>query len=339
MYRNSQPIFDVPEFPALRRVKPLPKRRRTSTDTNNDDSNSAPPPSSASIGTTRTIASTAVTATRTSATGSAAFPLALPNQDATVEELVAHADALSAHMALQSYYMPLLGGVKDLLGRAGGGDLDVGEEHRDGDYVDHLHQPGNTKKRKVPAHASGSPQRGRDPGSGAEEEERKDGDGVGGGGASQRREMADTKNGRASGGAAGAANSLKSLRRPKMSPATLAGLHHKEMLKNRKRQLAAVLGALSHGDTLALDQALSVTYAGTTGLSAGVGGLKPKVRLSRREGPRLARAMKSIPKSSPSPNAVSFPQCEFTFRCPSASEWSLFWAFLDTRVGFWPNRV
>jgi hypothetical protein len=46
----------------------------------------------------------------------------------------------------------------------------------------------------------------------------------------------------------------------KLTAATLAGLQHKEQLKARKRQLAAVMGALSHGDTLALDQALSFNY-------------------------------------------------------------------------------
>lgn len=36
---SDSPIFDIPEFPALRRVKPLPKRRRV----NNDDDDDAVP--------------------------------------------------------------------------------------------------------------------------------------------------------------------------------------------------------------------------------------------------------------------------------------------------------
>ncbi|KAI0640233.1 hypothetical protein C8Q77DRAFT_1153117 [Trametes polyzona] len=40
----------------------------------------------------------------------------------------------------------------------------------------------------------------------------------------------------------------------------LAGLQQKEMLRSRKRQLAAVLGALAQRDTVALDQVLSASY-------------------------------------------------------------------------------
>lgn len=32
MYSGSSPQFETEDFPALRRIKPLPKRRRTSTD-------------------------------------------------------------------------------------------------------------------------------------------------------------------------------------------------------------------------------------------------------------------------------------------------------------------
>ena len=49
-------------------------------------------------------------------------------------------------------------------------------------------------------------------------------------------------------------------KRGKLSPAAQAGLQLKEMLRNRKRQLATVLGAFSHNDSLALDQALSGRY-------------------------------------------------------------------------------
>lgn len=118
--------------------------------------------------------------------------------DATTEELIAHAEELSAQMALQSYYMPILGGVQDFIKNEAGGIMDrvtadgnangngssihfsgqfgyleggdVGEgfaglddfrrglsgggrddeDDRDGDYVDHLPQRGNTKKRKSP---------------------------------------------------------------------------------------------------------------------------------------------------------------------------------------------
>ena len=51
-------------------------------------------------------------------------------------------------------------------------DEEMGDESGEGDYVDHLQQPGNTKKRKVPANMSGSAH-GHDSasaGSGAEDE-------------------------------------------------------------------------------------------------------------------------------------------------------------------------
>ncbi|KAH9893543.1 hypothetical protein C8Q73DRAFT_697389 [Cubamyces lactineus] len=65
------------------------------------------------------------------------------------------------------------------------------------------------------------------------------------------------------------------------------------MLRSRKRQLAAVLGALAHGDTLALDQALSASYPFVqTGIDYR-SGAPVRVRLSRRREARLARAYKA----------------------------------------------
>lgn len=103
-------------------------------------------------------------------------------------------------MALQSYYVPILGGVQDFLagtakpggggaspnldslefgvhlaaaaaaaaaagvglGLGGGRGVDEDDEHGDGDYIDHLQQPGNTKKRKVPANVGNSSRGGLD---------------------------------------------------------------------------------------------------------------------------------------------------------------------------------
>lgn len=330
MYRASSPIFDVPEFPTLRRVKPLPKRRRTSAAATMPDSGHP----TGSHGNALFLAS--------SLEG-----LQLPGPDATAEELLAHAEMLSARMALQSYYMPLLsGGVPDFLARDdgprkskadqyGGGegaDLDANspsisfsagygagreedEEHGDGDYIDHLQQPGNTKKRKVPANASGS-SRGHEPGSPTEQEEPTE-RGIPTGRAEH--EVAEVHH------TSPAAFGPLTQRRGKLTAATLAGLQHKEMLKTRKRQLAAVLGALSHGDTLALDQALSANYPFA---GSGFDDMKnqevPRVRLSRRGVMRLARAARRLPRH---PDQMPFPVVEFTFVCPSASEWWLFIIF------------
>ena len=46
-------------------------------------------------------------------------------------------------------------------------------------------------------------------------------------------------------------------RKPRLSKATRSSLHHKQLLKSRKRQLVAVLGAMYNGDSFALEQALS----------------------------------------------------------------------------------
>ena len=346
MYRGGgSPVFDVPEFPTLRRVKPLPKRRKTSgsSPTASDD------------------------ATSNNNANNAAAALDMLSPDTTAEELLAHAETLSARMALQSYYVPILGGVQDFLAGAaagtakpGGGassnidslefgvhlaaaaaaaaaagvglglgsgrGVDEDDEHGDGDYIDHLQQPGNTKKRKVPANAGNSPRGGVD------------GEEAGGGGGGREEMERGIPTGRTEGGGGGGESAMEAYRptagqlgllgqkRGKLAAVTLAGLQHKEMLKSRKRQLAAVLGALSHGDTLALDQALSANYPFVPGgRFEDVKNMEmPRVRLSKRTTVRLARALriKRIPRH---PDAIPLPASEFTFVCPSASEW---WRFL-----------
>lgn len=106
MYRGSSPIFDVPEFPTLRRVKPLPKRRRTSAPAITAD------------------AEVELTSSVGVGNGGMLIPpslqgLQLPGPNVTAQELLAHADQLSAHIALQNYYLPMLSGVPDFLSTAG----------------------------------------------------------------------------------------------------------------------------------------------------------------------------------------------------------------------------
>jgi hypothetical protein len=318
MYRATSPIFDVPEFPTLRRVKPLPKRRRTSVPTDPD----------------QVVANPLFLA-------SALDGLQLPGPDATAEELLAHAETLSARMALQSYYIS--GAVPDFLTRnknnsIGGGRKVAGngastndlrssvnmgagygagreeeDEHEDGDYIDHLQQPGNTKKRKVPANASSSFRGLNDPGSADGQEEPTE-RGIPTGRSDYEVAEAYTPP---------STFSMLFQRKSKLTAATLAGLQHKETLKTRKRQLAAVLGALSHGDTLALDQALSANYPFSgSGFEDLKNGELPKVRLSRRKVVRMTRAAKRHPRH---PDQVPFPVCNFSFVCTSASEW---WCFI-----------
>lgn len=278
MYRGSSPASDEPEFQPLRRLKPLPKRRRTSD---------APIPAADDL----------------------IHPMAdILGAESLAEELIAHADS-----SLQSYYASVFGGTRngdtlDLsaayqLGKMGKSE----EDQSEGDYTDHLQQPGNTKKRKVPANMSGAAQgREAEPQLGAEDE------------------ILDSLailNDRANHGLDLSAlpplvNSTP--RKGKITPSTLAGLQHKELLKHRKRQLAAVLGALSLGDTLALDQALS-THLPFAGSMIRSGSNPPKVRLSRRPGPRLARVAKVHAASMPPQKKPSFPTAQFVFTFSSAT--------------------
>ncbi|KZT70784.1 hypothetical protein DAEQUDRAFT_764355 [Daedalea quercina L-15889] len=304
MYGALSPIFDVPELPMLRRVKPLPKRRRTSEPSQNDD-------------------------------GRQHMPGVPPGMlDASPEELIAHADALSAQMALQSYYMPVLGGMRDLFAKdlvapsstpidLGGSTFGMGDfrggqdedEFGEGDYMEHLQQPGNTKKRKVPANMSGGAH-GRDSGgnSGAEDEPSERG--VPTGGRTDREyDATGDRHGAVSAGAL-------MQKRGKLPKATLAGLQHKELLRTRKRQLHAVIGQLSQqGDTLALDQALSASYPFARLTLSDKPPPPLRVRLSRRKGPRLARAFRAfraaLPPNTYEPKIVVPPEADFLFACDS----------------------
>lgn len=243
-------------------------------------------------------------------------------------------DQLSAQQALQSYYMPVLGGMRELfktdpehrtplsfdLGavRPSGPVAGRGQDADDGsdaDYVDHIQQPGNTKKRKVPANlGAAGPGGEQDGGSEGGEDEAADRAALGGR-AEHEFEAAGTVYGHM--------YVTADQRRVRISRATLAGLSHKEMLKNRKRQLATVVGALTHGDTLALDQALSANYPfASSGIAADLQSRDlVRVRLSRRPVSRLARAFRnwksSLPKDIPRP---TLPECDFSFTVHSASK-------------------
>ncbi|THH00633.1 hypothetical protein EW026_g1924 [Hermanssonia centrifuga] len=295
MYAASSPIFDAPDLPALRRTKPLPKRRRTSLSASNDDAHSED---------------------------------SLPD----TEEAHVQPDSLSVQLALQSYYMPILGGVHDLLkhnpdnGPPSSLDLNGtsetgtrnGREQADdeeGDYIEHLQQPGNTKKRKVPANL-GAMGPGHELGSAQSVSDEEPTDrAIPTGRPEHEYDLV------ASLPPENAARGPVVPRRGKLSRATLAGLQHKEMLKSRKRQLAAVLGALTHGDTLALDQALSANYpfASNSVISDLQKQNLVKVRLSKSRASRLARAYKAFRSTLPSTRPSTFPQSDFTFTCHSAT--------------------
>ncbi|KAH0836460.1 hypothetical protein J3R83DRAFT_8068 [Lanmaoa asiatica] len=295
-HQGSSPAFDAPEFPPLRRLKPLPKRRRTSD-----------------------------LAAQVSEPDDLIQPMAdlLGSAESLAEELIARADSLSSQMALQSYYSSVLGSgdiTRSVESEAfdpsavyqrfaeglGSGKQD--EDHSEGDYTDHLQQPGNTKKRKVPANISGSVN-GREVSLPLSVEEEMSDSML-----STRRLDQDLDI------LVAPPSSMAQLpKKGKISPSTLAGLQHKELLKHRKRQLAAVLGALSLGDALALDQALS-THLPFVSTMFSSDSTPPKVRLSRRRGPRLARAAAAQASARrATQKGVSFPAAQFTFTFPSAT--------------------
>ena len=227
---------------------------------------------------------------------------------------------------LPSYYKSLLSGVKDILkqgvegrpqvmqqlkgavsgGRSGRGFDDDGG---DGDYMEHLQQPGNTKKRNVPANLAAAGH-GPDAGTGQDDGEDEQADRAIPTG---RPEEYD------SGATPGQVGLGGRKRRGRLTKFMLAGIQHKEMLKNRKRQLAAVLGALTHGDTLALDQALSANYPFMTGMSGDQE--PPRVRPSHRLAAVMARNFKTFQSMyPPEEQTVPFPTTEFTFIFASASK-------------------
>ncbi len=452
-------IFDVPEFPTLRRIKPLPKRRRTSGPENSE-------PFSPITSTSQNISPAILqTLSQQQWQQPTLSPLDTLNSNIAADELLPHADNLSTRMALQNYYLPILGNVQHFLadqGRGNGNDsgstlagaaalaavtgdsgnilspladlesiefgvhlaaaaaaavaagvpmsglgnlgmglanmnmgmgmgditspmtgagkVDSGEAERSSpslqasnaplsvireagthpgcqeegsirgqdEYVDQVFQPGNTKKRKVPANVGGSPRgtgntsdivRPASPSLSYLDEEGLDGhSGVAAAeGIPQSDGNGDQDRGRdrdydstSSPPPAypplpfpGQMSMLKQ-RKGKLTAVTFAGLQHKEMLKVRKRQLASVMGSLSFGDTLALDQALSVNYS-LASRAAGNKGERLKIRKSTRRAVRLTRIVKAVletpERKNRHPDAVPFPTSDFVFKCSCDSEY------------------
>lgn len=269
-------VFDVTDYPlASRQVRPLPKRHASS------------------------IAS--LSGHQLSGVGSRSYELTpqsmamppLPPEGASTAEIMAQFDELS------NFYHPFIndvvraqiasGALNDFpeTKRNGGDEDDQG----DGDYFEHLQQPGNTKKRKVPSAAAGSVIGGA---STAEYDENTIPEQIGG----------DTQT-------HPPPHTISPRRKKKPSAITRAGIRHKETLQTRKGQLSAVLGALTNGDTLALDQALSSNYFYSSPTL--------RIRPSKRPGARKARAVREISKIR-HPDNTGMYAANFTFSYPSASK-------------------
>lgn len=120
-HATPSPIFDVPEFPTLRRIKPLPKRRRTLGPTNENIE-----PFSPMEATTLTSPSIPPAILQTLSQQQWHQPTPLPldtlNPNLAADELLSHTDRLATHMALQNYYLPILGNVQHFLADHGRGN-------------------------------------------------------------------------------------------------------------------------------------------------------------------------------------------------------------------------
>lgn len=246
----------------------------------------------------------------------------------TAEDLIAHAESLTAQL---QYYMPSLEGMPDILkpggllaGASGAADLasvtqavyalgelrgPLDESEEQTEYADMLAQPGNTKKRKVPLNMAGFPvaqdHRGGDD---SLEEER------------DRERLLEGRDPKgwpgADGATDGGSGGMRTLKN--LSRVTLASLRHKELLRNRKEQLAGVITSGSHADTLALDQALASNYPFSKPATG-----QPRVRLSRRNRLRVMRTGHEHRRTLPTrtlATPVTVPKDDFTFECESASE-------------------
>ena len=234
------------------------------------------------------------------------------------------ANTLSTSMALNnSHYVPLFNGGPNLKkddidsrhvnptqvltrtnSQTNGYATGEAREGADREDTDHLTQPGNTKKRKVPVAANA---RGGD-----------DATADGGEEAADNALPVDR-------GVAEVVDVPPPVPPPlviqpkkgKLSRATQAGLQLKELLKSRKRQFADVLNALPHNDSYALDHALSATYP------FGRRTDDQSVYLPHRPQHSKKQAISATTKKLPSPSIdenVKVPESAFEFVCDCPSE-------------------
>jgi hypothetical protein len=257
----------------------------------------------------------------------------LPGPDATAEELIAHAEVLSAQITFQSYFLPTLSGVTDFpttnTTSRNSVDMPLTDHHpspadpdvtplhevRESDHPDQSQQQGNAKKRKVPAHLSGS-QMGPDATDvhSGEEEQQQPGERVSASPATSVGVASSPEEESFQDGAEGDG------RQGKVLPATMVGLRKKQVLEHRRRQLAALLGSLSLGDSLALDQALLANYALLNEKRSGGGARRHRSRsIRRRRASGVVRRHRTLPPPPPpEPTRRIFPDSEFTFLSSNA---------------------
>ncbi|KAF8308323.1 hypothetical protein DL93DRAFT_2171175 [Clavulina sp. PMI_390] len=208
------------------------------------------------------------------AVGSLATQHANPNLPSTISRFAGTPNLAPLQQQHELFMAALRGNgastVTSSVTNGGGGANEDDDDHNaDGDYVDHLQQPGNTKKRKVPAaHISmfGGAQFDDLSGTAMTGEEGALGlsfsNGLGLGFGMGLDGLMSNNNNNTTGGSDAHPDAPHGYsgahRRYRTSPATMTGLKHKEMLKSRKRQVLAVVNSLPpNAEALVLDQALS----------------------------------------------------------------------------------
>lgn len=321
------------EYTGQRRVKPLPKRRRTSdldpaeltavyVDAANAASASVDPagaPQSTSPGIHPDFASYY----QFPSLGSP--PLNDPH-NARIDSPGSLVDSHGIQQHQQQQQQgEIFSSIAAYRNNTSGGGTDEDDEHVDGDYVDHLQQPGNTKKRKVPAAAHGM--------LGGTNFDDSLGSLSGADGVARQADEIHGFPGGHLGGVgvpvrvssegglhAGAATHLRKFR---YSTATMTGLKRKDMLKSRKRQVLAIVNSLPNTETLALDQAL----ASHLGWYRSISGINFRRRPANRRSRKTTASshQHQIPQSttaSTSNEAIAsiLGQQPFTFEWPSTSE-------------------
>jgi hypothetical protein len=308
IYHPSSPGFDIPDYLPLRRVKPLPKRKHSSPDLarslplNTMLPPILPPP---------------------------------PGPDATAEELIAHAEVLSAQITFQSYFLPTLTGVTDFTTTRSvdmpsvdpsPADLDVTPPTKGAKTITRTKRnsratPRNAKSPHISRACRWDPTRPTCIRARRRKSSSRAGERVPpsfGSSPAASAAVASPEGEPFQGGAEGGDG-----HQGKLLPATMVGLRKKQVLKHRRRQLAALLGSLSLGDSLALDQALLAKCALTRNVvrcgDSSSRNARHKSRLKRRRASRVVRRHRTLPPRPPSePTRRIFPDSEFTFMSSNA---------------------
>lgn len=320
---------EMQEYKGQRRVKPLPKRRRTSdldpielatvyvdaSNVSSADPSGAPQPASPGVHPDFALYYQIPSP-----------PFNDPHHtriDSFGPSVDSHGPPQPQHQQRQQQQREIFSSIAAYRNNTSGGTEDD-DEHVDGDYVDHLQQPGNTKKRKVPAAHSMLGGTNFDDSLGSlsgtdgvvrqsDETYGFSGGHLGGAGVPARVSSSSGDGLQTTGTAAHP-------RKFRASAATMAGLKRKEMLKSRKRQVLAIVNSIPNTETLALDQALA-TQLGWYRPASGIH-FRRKSATRRSHNISASSRRHLIPQSTTTSYGATWEQQPFTFECSSTSKFS-----------------